>query len=159
VSITTFPPTVKPYAFYVNVANVVIANNTTGIINFPTKVVDTHNAVVTADNNWSFTAPLEGVYSITTHVVINTRAYSNVSALCVFAIGPAGNGTRTHSFARPNPDTASTRYEPVSGAIVMPLVKSQAIAVKCYNRTYADIDFYTQVEYSWIGIAYLGPYR
>lgn len=53
-------PVVRAHYNGVNQAN----NNVVAVINYPTKVEDTHNAVTTG-SSWKFTAPVSGVYLVT----------------------------------------------------------------------------------------------
>jgi hypothetical protein len=136
-------------ARYTSTAGQSIPNNTGAIINFETKDYDTHNAVTTG-TNWIFTAPVAGVYNLSSHVLYDQFSVGGTAFLTLYVIK---NGSFFADINRNVFSTyANTFYNVVNGSIDIKLNAGDTISVVTYNGTGANRNLYNASGYVWVAI-------
>jgi hypothetical protein len=116
----------KIYAHYDLGIAQAISNSTATIVNFQSKVVDSHNAV-TVGASWIFTAPRSGAYKITGKFQWQAAAWGNDDVIKhdLFV-----NGSAVRNLARNESSAASTRVNSESGSTLLSLLAGSTIQIK-----------------------------
>jgi hypothetical protein len=133
------PPTV--YASYNTAASLSLANS--AIMQWDTKVEDTHNAVTTGAA-WKFTAPIAGVYSISAIIGYATAESWAAASQANMTLYVGGSSTKIISITR---NTAAITGEVItcSGTTTIRLTAGQYIDIRAYQTgtrtTYADAKY------------------
>jgi hypothetical protein len=105
-----------------------IANNTSTIINYETKVYDSHNAVTTGVGTWRFTAPAPGKYRVTARAQFPSLAYLSAATfvLQVFKNGAIENEVDERS----HKNGAVTTVNSPAGSATVDLIQGGYIDVR-----------------------------
>lgn len=137
-------------AIYNTDAGQSIPNSEPTIVNFDTKVQDTHNAVTTG-TAWKFTAPVAGFYQVTGVVLFTgTTTWSegergllsfNVNDVVVIYVG------RTHSYG-----TSLNMYMQIAGSVVIYLNEGDDFSLTVNQSSGAALALLNQVAYNRITI-------
>jgi hypothetical protein len=139
------PPTV--YAHYQSAAASVLANAT--IIQWDTKVEDTHNAVTTGAA-WKFTAPIAGLYELTCMTESTYGSWVFGNSIIFHALV---NGNSKPYFGVYSINAVPVIYS--HGSIVVRLSAGDYLQVKAYTGLTTTM-YLNDAELNWIKITRIG---
>lgn len=137
-------------ARYASSAGQSIPNNAMTVIDFGTKGIDTHDAVVVGAD-WRFVAPARGNYLVSTSILFtNTTAW----ALGEFAVlSIYRNGSLFAYVDRKDNYPNSNLYMQLSGAILVDAVAGDAISVRIQQNSGGALTLFNVAAYVHCSIA------
>jgi hypothetical protein len=126
-----------------------IPQGTNTIVNFNTKDYDTHNAVTTG-SNWKFTAPVAGIYNVTSCIMYNTFSITNTGQFIidVYKNNAVAAGLDKLVFGT----YASNSYLSVCGSTNIELKAGDTIDVRVFQDTGASRSLWVDTNYVWVSI-------
>lgn len=143
-------PTEKVSASYSRTTSQSISNSGAQIIDFSTKITDTHNAVTTG-GSWKFTAPVAGEYIVNAAVFYDAATYAagNIITLKVYK-----NGTLFRTpWYRQVETAAAGFYQGNSGRVKVSLLAGEYIDVRTENsRTAGSTNTFADGAFNYIEI-------
>lgn len=116
-------------AIYNTAAGATLSDGT--VIDFGTLVLDTHSAVTTGAS-WKFTAPMAGLYQVSTFIQSTNRSYT---AGDFFGVRLAVNGTETHRLSIQEIEASATMYKNWGGSILLNMATSDYVNVQFQAST------------------------
>lgn len=122
------------------------------VINFGTKVFDTHDAVITGAN-WRFIAPVRGAYLVSASLLFartTTWAFGEFGALLVF-VNSALAGYLDRKDNYPNSDL----HMQLSGSMIVNVATGDAISVRVLQTSGAALTLFNSTAYVYCSIARL----
>lgn len=115
-------------ARYQTAAGQSLANSTTTIVNFATEAFDSHDAV-TVGSSWKFTAPIDGIYRITSIVTFAANA-TGVRQLDIYKNGAS------NAIIGLTPYTISTGTSTLfGGAASLDLTKGDYVDIRAWQNS------------------------
>lgn len=137
-------------------ANSAIAGSATEVMDYDTKVWDSHNAV-TVGASWKFTAPVSGVYSVEAAVSGSSDSWSttNTGWACILYLN--GSSDTTLGTVRATNTTAWTPS--TGGATKIRLLAGDYIDIRCTNSNSSTNNLDTgSPTNNWVSIVRVGNY-
>jgi hypothetical protein len=130
-----------------------ITNGSVVVVNFDTKVQDSHNAVTTGVGVWKFTAPIAGRYSIKGAVLSQTRSFSSG----VYGIAyPFINGTNINQVLFRKVGPALSEYMDFQFNIDVDLNQGEYVNIRMDSGVQTTYNLHTDNSYNWITITRIG---
>lgn len=122
----------KVVATYTHTVAESVANTGAGLspVNFGTKLIDTHNAVITGAGVWKFTAPMGGTYRVSSSMWLASALYAvgNATQLQLFK-----NGGRVFYLHNQAAEAAVTQNKSMNGMAYVELLKGDYIHIAIEN--------------------------
>ena len=147
--ITGVPSTIA--AIYTTAAGQSIANVTETVVDFGTKVQDTHDAVTTGAA-WRFTAPTAGFYQVSARVLFTYTtgwADGEVGSLRILVNG-AG---LVYLDRKDNYGSASSNFMQLGGSALVYLGAGDYLEVRALQGSGAALALYNVADYNYISVA------
>ena len=141
-------------ASYNTAAGQSIPNTGDNVINFGTKVYDTHSAVTNPTSAFKFYAPLSGKYNIKCAISYSALVYavSNIQELYIYK-----NGAKICTIGQLSAETTTACYQSNLGSASINMLAGDYIEIKAYNNraagatTLFNDSVYNHVEIERIG--------
>jgi hypothetical protein len=137
----------KVYAEYNTSAGQSISGTT--LINYGSKIKDTHNAVTTGIGSWRFTAPRTGIYDISTFNLLSAASYSSAhqSSLYIYINGSNYKTLIRNQIAAAN----SSFYMPMNSSTSIYLNAGEYI--NYYVQSDSATNLFSSSDMNWITIS------
>jgi hypothetical protein len=148
-ALTKFSNTVA--ARYTSNAGQSFPDVTTTIVNFEDKEFDTHDSV-TVGGSWKFTAPISGLYQVTTILSFNSVSATTSQ---VFDIDLYKNGSLYATLGE-QPGTGATLYYRIGGGTLVKLNAGDYIDFRLYQNTGGSKALYAGGTHNYVSIHRVG---
>jgi len=146
---TTMSATEVVAASYTTAAGQSISNSTTDIIDFGTKDFDTHNAVTTGAS-WKFTAPVSGLYDISSTILFASSAVTQGNAIDFQVFK---NGSVAKRLAYKTIETTFSNFIGQQGSAMVSLNAGDYIDIRVsFNRTGGNTNLHNSSTYNHVNI-------
>lgn len=143
-------------ARYTTAAAQTISTATVSIVDFGTKVFESHGSSVTTGASWKFTAPANGTYSVSARVLFDSYAWTAGQKV---NLALYKNGTYYANLDR-NPVTASVTYllGLQGGSAQVKLLAGEYIDIRVDHDRGSNTNLYNDVLFNWVDINRSGNY-
>ena len=138
-------------ARYNTAAGQVLANTNLTVIDFGTKIIDSHNAVATG-SGWTFTAPTTGTYLVSASVLFaTTTAWANgeVGQLELYK-----GATRWSVLRRDSglDTTTATQFKHLAGCDTVTLATGETINIRASQASGAALALHTDATFNYVNV-------
>jgi hypothetical protein len=139
-------------AKYTNGAGTTITNNSLTILDFPTKEIDTHDAVTTGAG-WVFTAPTAGYYRISSSVVMDLVSWGEAGFtwLAVYK-----NGAEHTALDLNVKGTTGATNTGASGTTIVECAAGDTLQIRIYHNGGTDTDLVNIANRNTVSINLIG---
>lgn len=134
-------------AIYSSSSGISFSSGSVAIVNYATKIVDTHNAVTTGAS-WKFTAPISGLYLIHAQVSFNPNA-TNSRELLVFV------NTSTIAI---DSAAATASIVTIGRPTLVQLLAGDTVDARAFQNSGGDLSINTNGSSNKINIIRVGNY-
>jgi hypothetical protein len=131
-----------------------IAGSTATIIDFGTKDYDS-NGSITTGASWKFTAPVAGIYEVSTAVLFNTASFTGTNSI---ELRLFKNGSLYSIVDRLTINSTATTYFGTSGSGKIRLIAGDYIDIRVQHTEGSNRSLYADDTYNWIEVTKVGNY-
>jgi hypothetical protein len=139
-------------AKYTNGAGTTITNNLLTILDFPTKEIDTHDAVTTGAG-WVFTAPTAGYYRISSNVVMDLASWGEAGFTWLVVYK---NGAEHTALDLNVKGTTGSTNTGAGGTTIIECTEGDTLQVRIYHNGGTDTDLVNIANRNTVSINLIG---
>lgn len=130
-----------------------IANGSDVVVDFETKVYDTHD-IVTTGGSWKATAKISGKYRVNAHILWQSNAWAvgNIYYLALFK-----NGSIDYAYSYYQVETTTSISRPMDICTEIELLAGEYIDIRAFQNT-GTIGILSNAKHNWIEVSRIGHY-